>query len=76
MVGHMQEKVNRDLFAMVGNLKKIKNCPIPEKFLSFVGKSSFINLNYLSSAFTQTPPIREKLASEIEALEIQSASSF
>jgi hypothetical protein len=35
----MHEKVNWDLFAMVGNLKKIKNCEISEKFLSFVGKS-------------------------------------
>jgi hypothetical protein len=39
MVGHMHKKVDRDLFATVGNLKKIKNCPIPEKFPSFVGKS-------------------------------------
>jgi hypothetical protein len=30
MVGHMHEKVDRDLFAMVGNLKKIKNCPTQE----------------------------------------------
>jgi hypothetical protein len=38
MVGHMHETVNWDLFATVRNLKKIKNCPIPEKF-PFVGKS-------------------------------------
>jgi hypothetical protein len=30
MVGHTHEKVNLDLFATVGNLKKIKNCPTPE----------------------------------------------
>jgi hypothetical protein len=29
MVGHMHEKVDRDLFATVGNLKKLKNCPVP-----------------------------------------------
>jgi hypothetical protein len=39
MVGHTHEKVDWDLFAMVGNLKKINNCAIPEKFPSFVGKS-------------------------------------
>jgi hypothetical protein len=39
MVGHTHEKVDRDLFATVGNLKKIKNCPTPKKFPSFVGKS-------------------------------------
>jgi hypothetical protein len=41
MVGQTHKKVNRDLFAMVGNLKKIKNCPIPEKFPSCPQKPVF-----------------------------------
>jgi hypothetical protein len=38
MLGHMHEKVDRDLFIIVGNLKKIKNCLKPKKFSSFIAK--------------------------------------
>ncbi len=39
IVGHTHEKVDRDLFATIGNLKKVKDCPTPEKFPGFVSKS-------------------------------------
>jgi hypothetical protein len=38
-VGHTHEKVDRDLFATIGNLKTIKDCKIPDKFPKFVTKS-------------------------------------
>jgi hypothetical protein len=38
-VGHMHEKIDRDLFATIGNLKTIKDCEIPDKFPKFVTKS-------------------------------------
>jgi hypothetical protein len=38
-VGHTHEKVDRDLFATVGNLKTLKNCETPDKFPKFVLKS-------------------------------------
>jgi hypothetical protein len=39
-MGHMHEKkVDRDLFATIGNLKTIKNCEIPNKFPKFITKS-------------------------------------
>jgi hypothetical protein len=37
-VGHTHEKVDRDLFATIGNLKTIKDCEIPDKFPKFVMK--------------------------------------
>jgi hypothetical protein len=38
-MGHMHEKVDRDLFATIRNLKIIKDCEIPDKFPKFVTKS-------------------------------------
>jgi hypothetical protein len=38
-MGHMHEKVDRDLFTTIGNLKTIKDCEIPDKFPKFVIKS-------------------------------------
>jgi hypothetical protein len=38
-MGHTHEKVDRDLFATIGNLKTIKDCEIPDKFPKFVMKS-------------------------------------
>jgi hypothetical protein len=36
---HTHEKVDRDLFTTIGNLKTIKDCEIPDKFPKFVMKS-------------------------------------
>jgi hypothetical protein len=59
--------------SILENLKSGQNKSISEEFSRYI--LSFINLNYLSSAFMQTPPVREKLDSEIKASEIRSASS-
>jgi hypothetical protein len=32
-VGHTHEKVDRDLFATIGNLKSLKDCQIPDQIL-------------------------------------------
>lgn len=37
-MGHTHEKVDRDLFATIGTLKKMKNCQTPAKFPKFVLK--------------------------------------
>jgi hypothetical protein len=38
-VGHTHEKVDRDLFATIGNLKSLKDCQIPDQFPKFALKS-------------------------------------
>lgn len=38
-VGHTHEKVDRDLFAPIGNLKKREPCEIPTKFPKYVQKA-------------------------------------